>query len=93
MLNAVENIALTAGYHTSFGGRIRWQHEAARTRAALAALGIGDLDIKAPVASLPPSQRTTIAVARALVGWEQEASVLILDEPTATLPCDSGGTP
>jgi len=88
MLNAVENIALTAGYRTSFGGRIRWQHEAASTRAALAALGIGDLDIKAPVASLPPSQRTTIAVARALVGWEQGASLLILDEPTATLPGD-----
>ena len=29
-----------------------------------------------------------MAIARALVGWEENAHLLILDEPTATLPGD-----
>lgn len=86
MLNAIDNLAITAGYDTGFGGRIRWRQEAGRTREALARLGLADLDIKAPVQSLHPAQRTAIAIARALVGWEEGASLLILDEPTATLP-------
>jgi len=86
VLNAIDNLAITAGYETGAGGRIRWRVEAARTREALATLGLADLDIKAPVHSLHPSQRTAIAIARALVGWEDGASLLILDEPTATLP-------
>jgi ribose transport system ATP-binding protein len=85
-LNAVENLALTAGYLTAAGGRIRWRDELKRTRQSLDALGLGSVDVKAPVSSLQPSQRTAIAIARALVGWEQGATLLILDEPTATLP-------
>src|SRR5262245_59131494 len=87
-LNAIENLALTAGYLTGVGGRIRWSDEAKRTRAALDTLGLANVDIKAPVDSLPPSHRTAIAIARALVGWEDGASLLVLDEPTATLPGD-----
>ncbi len=49
-------------------------------------LGLDDIDVKAPVDSLPQSHRTAVAIARALVGWEDGASLLILDEPTATLP-------
>jgi ribose transport system ATP-binding protein len=86
MLNAIDNLAIAAGYQTAWGGRIRWRSEAARTREALSTLGLADLDVKAPVQSLPPSQRTAIAIARALVGWEDGARLLILDEPTATLP-------
>ena len=40
MLNAVDNLAITAGYQTGRGGRIRWRLEASRTREALAALGL-----------------------------------------------------
>lgn len=86
MLNAVENIALTAGYLTGAGRHIRWRAEQQRTREALAAIGLPDFDIKASVETLPPSQRTCIAIARALIGWEDGAQLLILDEPTATLP-------
>jgi ribose transport system ATP-binding protein len=88
MFNAVDNIALTAGYQTGPGKRIRWGHERKRTREALDVLGLAHVDIKVPIDSLPPSQRTAIAIARALVGWEDGANLLILDEPTATLPGD-----
>ncbi len=88
MFDAVENIALTAGYQTGPGKRIRWGHERKRTREALDVLGLAHVDIRVPVDSLPPSQRTAIAIARALVGWEDGANLLILDEPTATLPGD-----
>ena len=57
-LSAVENIALTAGYQTGFGGRIRWRDEVRRTRESLAVLGLADIDVKAPINDLPPSQRT-----------------------------------
>lgn len=86
MLNAVENLALTAGFITGPGGRIRWRDEVARAREALERLGVGHIDLKAPVDSLPPSNRTAIVIARALIGWEDGANLLILDEPTATLP-------
>ena len=87
-LSAVENIALTVGYQTGRGGRIRWRDEVRRTREALSILGLADIDVKAPVNDLPPSQRTAVAIARALVGWEHGAHLLVLDEPTATLPGD-----
>jgi len=87
-ISAVENIALGVGYETGRFGRIRWRQEVKRTRAALEGLGLGNIDVKAPVSSLPPAQRTAVAIARALTGWQYGASLLVLDEPTATLPGD-----
>jgi ribose transport system ATP-binding protein len=85
-ISTVENLALTNGYATGVGRRIQWKDQVRRAREAMAALGLGDLDVRAPVASLPPSQKTAVAIARSLVGWENGASLLVLDEPTATLP-------
>jgi ribose transport system ATP-binding protein len=109
-LNTIENLALVNGYETGPGGRILWRNEAKRTSDAMSALGFSDFDIKAPVSTLAPSQRTAVAIARALVGWETGsdravnggievepegqrpirpgASLLVLDEPTASLAAD-----
>ena len=58
------------------------------TRQALADLGLEDVDVRSPIDALPPAQRTSVAIARALVGLGGERRLLILDEPTATLPGD-----
>ena len=83
-LDAVDNIALGVGY-PSFRGRIRWRHERKRTQAALAELGY-KFDVRRPAGSLAMSERTALAVARALAPRSTPAKVLILDEPTANLP-------
>ena len=85
-ISTVENLALTNGYATGVGRHIQWKQAVGQAREAMAALGLSELDVRAPVASLPPSQKTAVAIARALVGWEDGASLLVLDEPTATLP-------
>jgi ribose transport system ATP-binding protein len=84
-VSSVENLSLGGGYATKFG-RIHWKEEAARAHAELASLGFDDFDVRAPVGSLAPSQKTAVAVARALRGWEHGATLLVLDEPTASLP-------
>ena len=84
-LSTVENLALTNGYRTGPGRRIMWKAEVHRAREAMSFLGLADVDVKAPVSALPPSQKTAVAIARALVGLK-DGGLLILDEPTATLP-------
>ena len=85
-LNAIDNLAITAGYQTGRGGRIRWRGRPAARAKRSAASGSPISTSRRRCTSLHPSQRTAIAIARALVGWEDGASLLILDEPTATLP-------
>lgn len=53
-----------------------------RVRDALAAAGLGDLDLRLPVSSLSLGERQLLEIAKALA---TQADVLILDEPTATL--------
>ena len=50
-------------------------------RATLESLGI-ELDLDAPVRSLPIAKRQMVAIARALAG---DARILFMDEPTASL--------
>jgi ribose transport system ATP-binding protein len=87
-VSIVENFALTLGYRVGRGRRIRWKAETERAHKALADLGFADLDVAAPVRNLAPTQRAVVAIARALVGWEDGANLLVLDEPTASLPGD-----
>ncbi len=83
-LDTVDNLALGKGY-PSFKGRISWRSERRRAREALHELGY-DFDVTKPVADLAMSERTAVAVARALSPVGPPAKVLILDEPTANLP-------
>ena len=83
-LDTVDNLALGKGY-PSFRGRISWSSERRRAQQALSELGYS-FDVTRPVADLAMSERTAVAVARAMSPVGAAPKVLILDEPTANLP-------
>lgn len=85
-LSAQDNLALHGGFARGFGGRVLWKQQEAETRRVLAAFDV-DLDIHRPLAAATPVQRTVVAIAAALQGWDG-GGVLVLDEPTAVLPHD-----
>ncbi len=85
-LSAQDNLALHGGFARGFGGRVLWRQQEAETRRVLAAFDV-DLDIHRPLAAATPVQRTVVAIAAALQGWDG-GGVLVLDEPTAVLPHD-----
>jgi ribose transport system ATP-binding protein len=85
-LSIAENLALGSDYQRGLAGRIDWRRQYAVTRKALAQFGI-DASPREPVRRLPPAARTLLAIVRALRDEEDPgASLLVLDEPTATLP-------
>jgi len=84
-LDAVDNMALGQGYVTNGLKTIRWRKERAAAREALASLGY-EINIAMPVAGLQMSERTAIAIARAMSTRGTPPKMLILDEPTANLP-------
>jgi monosaccharide-transporting ATPase len=79
-LSVAENIMIGHEVRGRFG--IRWARNRERAAAALATLGIEDVDPRAPLASLPPAAKQLVAVARAIV---LQPRVLVLDEPTSSL--------
>lgn len=84
-LSVADNIALTIGYPSRLGS-IRSRELDRRVTAALHRVGL-DLDPRLPVGGLPAATRTGVALARALQDADQTvANLLVLDEPTATLP-------
>lgn len=84
-LSAVENLAMVNGF-TRKGVRIDWRGDRRRAQAALDEIGFDSVDVRLPVGALAPAQKTGVALARALMGWEHDAHLLVLDEPTASLP-------
>ncbi|WP_169721607.1 sugar ABC transporter ATP-binding protein [Nocardioides alkalitolerans] len=84
-LSVVDNLALGHGYARSQGMRINWREQRAAARRALAAVGY-ELDVRRLVDDLQPVERTAVAIARALQSAHGEMSILVLDEPTATMP-------
>jgi len=83
-LDTVENLMLGRELSTARGGRIRWDDERREVRRRLHELGYG-FDVLRPVGELGAAERTGVAIARALWDW-QSARVLVVDEPTASLP-------
>jgi ABC-type sugar transport system ATPase subunit len=84
-LSAVDNLALSHGFaRTPFGNIDRPEMER-RTHALVEQFGLG-IDVRRPLATATPVQRTVVAIAAALQGWEGRRGVLVLDEPTAVLP-------
>jgi ribose transport system ATP-binding protein len=85
VMTVAENLCCGEGYPRR-RGRINWRALRREAQDTLDQLGI---DVRADVglAALRPSDRTLVAIARALRGREQfHAGVLVLDEPTARLP-------
>jgi ribose transport system ATP-binding protein len=87
-VNTTENLALGARYRGKSLQRINWAQEHASAQVALSSLGFPEFDVRSPVALLSPAQKTVVAIARALTGWDHGAKLLVLDEPTASLPGD-----
>lgn len=84
-LSVIDNLALGHGYTASSSFRIHWRREEAQARAALKALGF-DIDPRRHVSHLSVSQRTAVAIARALSPRRGQTVLLVVDEPTANLP-------
>lgn len=83
-LSIEENFALDTGYPRR-GPRIDWRGLRNRVRGLLADYGL-DVDPRAPIRTLRPSDRTMVAIARALQEQDAEQQlILVLDEPTARL--------
>ena len=82
-MTVAENMALALGYPRR-AGRIDWRATETAARRALAQIG-GDLDPSARVQDLGRTEKSLVAIARALA---VRADVLVLDEPTASLPAD-----
>ncbi|MDQ0946346.1 ABC-type sugar transport system ATPase subunit [Streptomyces phaeochromogenes] len=84
-LSAIDNLALSHGFARTAFGNINWPQMEKRTSAVVERFGLG-IDVRRPLATATPVQRTVVAIAAALQGWEGRRGVLVLDEPTAVLP-------
>jgi ribose transport system ATP-binding protein len=80
-MTVAENIALLRGYPRR-GGRISWPAVREQAVEALDAVG-GGIDIDAKVSDLTRADQSLVAIAR---GVSMHCHVLVLDEPTASLP-------
>lgn len=80
-LSVAENISIEAMPRTRFRTLDRAEMNR-RARASLDAIGLDDIDVRSSVQSLGIAHRQLVEIARAL---QSDSSILILDEPTATL--------
>jgi ribose transport system ATP-binding protein len=78
-----ENICLSLGYPKRYG-LLNWSESRKRAAEALDHLGV-DIDPDDRVQNLNRTEKSLVAICRALV---TEAELLVLDEPTASLPAD-----
>lgn len=84
-LDAVDNMSLGYGYPRGLGGHIKWARARAEATEFVRSFGM-EFDVTQPVRTLSRIEQTVVALGRALRGWSAERQLLILDEPTATMP-------
>lgn len=90
-LSVLDNFAVATPPPQRRIGSIRWRPFRDSVRATLRRYGL-DLDLDTPVGRLAAVDRSLLAIARALHGLRTDddaadgAALLILDEPTASLP-------
>jgi ribose transport system ATP-binding protein len=82
-MTVAENVGIAQGFSMR-GGLINWRDTEARAAAALALVGC-EFDPTKRVQDLSRTEKSLVAIARALA---VQADVLVLDEPTASLPAD-----
>jgi ribose transport system ATP-binding protein len=83
-LSAVENLDLGTRHGARWMLPTQRRRERASARELIGRFG-GEFDVSVPVQQLTPAERTLVAIARAMAGWDRPDNVLILDEPTAAL--------
>lgn len=83
-LTVAENVMMAA-LSEGLTPRVSWRRLRRETHRTLSGLGSvgGELDVMSRVGDLSVAQRQIIELAKAL---QQQAQVILLDEPTATLP-------
>jgi ribose transport system ATP-binding protein len=77
-----ENIALVAGFPRA-GGLISWRRVWEQAEKIYLTAGLDAPDPRAPAGTLAASNRAVLAIVRAL---SRDARIIVLDEPTASLP-------
>jgi ribose transport system ATP-binding protein len=81
-LSIGENVALVAGFPRS-GGLISWNKVWRQAEQIYGAMALDPPDPRAPVGSLSAAGKAILGIVRAL---SRDARVVVLDEPTASLP-------
>jgi ribose transport system ATP-binding protein len=89
-LSILDNMMLGRPYPVGLGGRIRWRVAADQASGYLRRVGV-EADVRSPVGSLSLSERSAVAIARALSDTGHGRLLVVLDEPTAALPAADVG--
>lgn len=85
-LTVAENLSVGRGFETGLAGRVRWGAVRRRAAEVLKRFEIA-ADPDARLSSLSSATQMMVAIARALQDTdEKHEGVLVLDEPTASLP-------
>lgn len=81
-LSIGENVALVAGFPRTCGF-ISWNRVWTQAQEIYVAMGVDAPDPRAPVGTLSAASKAVLGIVRAL---SRQASIVVLDEPTASLP-------